>query len=189
VVAEVVRTERLILRRWTDGDRDAFAAINSDPLVMATLGPLATREQSDGYIDDFERWFDEFDYSLWCVEVVDGPACIGTVGLGHPGFDASFTPCVEIAWRISSDHWGQGYAPEAARAVLADGFGRVGLAEIVAFTSATNANSRRVMDKLGMVHDVAGDFDHPGLSMSDPLRPHVLYRISSAMVSAATPDE
>ena len=171
-------TERLILRRWTAADRAAFATINADPQVMATLGPAATPDQSDGYVDDFERWFDEFGYSLWCVEAVGGAGCVGAVGLRHPGFEASFTPCVDIAWRIASSHWGRGYAPEAARAVLADGFERVGLGEIVAYTSVTNAKSRRVMDKLGMVYDPAADFDHPRLAVGDPLRPHVLYRLA-----------
>jgi RimJ/RimL family protein N-acetyltransferase len=83
---------------------------------------------------------------------------------------------VEIGWRIAHEHWGRGYVPEAARAVLAHAFGPLGLDEVVSFTSAGNANSRRVMEKLGMTHDPADDFDHPSLPPGHPLRRHVLYR-------------
>ncbi len=173
-----MRTERLILRRWTDADRPLLAAIHADPLVMATLGPPMSRTQSDATVDRLEQGFDEHGFGWWCVEVVDGPSCIGAVGLGRPSFEASFNPCTEVGWRIASSEWGKGYAVEAARAVLDEAFGRLGFAEVVAFTSATNTKSRRVMDKLGMIHDTTADFDHPRLELGDPLRPHVLYRIA-----------
>ncbi len=144
---------------------------------MATLGPLMSREQSDRMMGAFEQGFDNHGFGWWCVEVVGGLPCIGAVGLDRPSFEAAFTPCIEIGWRIASAEWGKGYAVEAARAVLDDAFERLGLDEVVAFTAAINSSSVRVMDKLGMVHDAAADFDHPRLVESDPLRPHVLYRL------------
>jgi len=101
----------------------------------------------------------------------------GFTGLAVPRFEAHFTPCVEVGWRLAREHWGRGYATEAARAALADGFERLGLDEIVSFTAAGNLPSRRVMEKLGMKHDSADDFDHPSLAPGHPLRRHVLYRI------------
>jgi RimJ/RimL family protein N-acetyltransferase len=107
---------------------------------------------------------------------------IGFVGLMVPSFQAHFTPCVEIGWRLAVAHWGQGFATEAARAALAFGFATAGLGEIVSFTTAGNARSRAVMERLGMTRDPADDFDHPNLPPELPgghaLRRHVLYRLS-----------
>jgi RimJ/RimL family protein N-acetyltransferase len=95
-----------------------------------------------------------------------------------PRFEAAFTPCVEIGWRLARDHWGHGYACEAAGAVLAFGFEQLGLPEIVSFTVAANTRSRRVMERIGMTRDPAEDFLHPLLPEGHPLRRHVLYRKS-----------
>ena len=172
-----IRTERLALRGWTDADRPAYAAINADPAVMATIGPLQTRAQTDSAIDRMMASWVENGFGLWCVELDGG--CIGFTGLNRPWFQAAFTPCVEVGWRLASAHWGHGYAPEAGRAALDFGFNVVGLDEIVSFTAAVNHKSRRVMEKLGMSHDAGADFDHPNLREGDPLRRHVLYRLSA----------
>lgn len=172
-----LRTERLLLRRWRDTDRAAFHALNSDPTVMSTIGPIMTRAQSDAFLNRIEARFDELGYGLWCVER-EGEA------IGFTGFSAPwFRDGVEIGWRIRSEHWGHGYAPEAARACLDLGFAPVadhglGFAEVISFTAVTNSRSRRVMEKLGLRRDPEGDFDHPSVPVGDPLRPHVLYRIA-----------
>ena len=103
---------------------------------------------------------------------------VGFVGLSIPRFHAHFTPCVEIGWRIAAEHWNRGYAGEAARAALRAGFEVFQLQEIVSFTVPANLASRRVMEKIGMRHDEADDFDHPLFPNEHPLRRHVLYRIS-----------
>ena len=92
-------------------------------------------------------------------------------------FEARFTPCVEIGWRLAAEFWGQGLATEGARAVLQFGFDELKLAEIVALTVPANRRSRRVMEKLGMTCNAADDFEHPRLPPGHPLRPHVLYRV------------
>jgi ribosomal-protein-alanine N-acetyltransferase len=164
-------TERLTLRRWRDADRAAFHALNSDPAVMATIGPIMRRSESDAFMNRIELHFEQHGYGLWCVDL--GGDAIGFTGLSHPWFREG----VEIGWRIRSDHWGRGYAPEAAQAVLAFGLEQAGLDEIVSFTATTNLRSRRVMEKIGLRRDPVGDFDHPSLPDGDPLRPHVLYRL------------
>ena len=92
--------------------------------------------------------------------------------------DAHFTPCVEIGWRLGTEHWGHGYATEGARAVLGFGFEVLGLEEIVSFTVPHNVRSRRVMERIGMTHNAADEFAHPLLPDGHPLRRHVLYRIA-----------
>jgi ribosomal-protein-alanine N-acetyltransferase len=169
-----LRTERLLLRGWTDADRPAYAAINADPLVMATIGPVMTREQSDAHVDTMIAHWDLHGFGLWCVDL--GGECIGFTGLATPGF----MPAVEVGWRLASASWGNGYAPEAARAAVAFGFDVVGLDEIVSFTWVGNTKSRRVMEKIGMTRDVDADFVHPRAIAE--LNPHVLYRLAHPSV-------
>lgn len=173
-----LHTQRLCLRRWRSEDRPAFAAMNADPRVMEHFPAMLSREESDALIDRIEAHFAERGFGLWAVEVAGGAPFIGFVGLQAPRFTAHFTPCVEIGWRLAAEHWGRGYATEAARAALAFGFNEAGLDEIVSFTAIPNLSSQRVMQKIGMTHDPAGDFDHPVLPEGHSLRRHVLYRIA-----------
>lgn len=172
----MIETERLLLRRWREGDREPFAALNADPEVMEHFPARLSREESDALAARITIAMAERGFGLWAVEVRGGAPFIGFVGLSIPTFDAPFMPAVEIGWRLSRVHWGHGYAIEAARAVLDDGFGRHGLTEIVSFTVPANVRSRRVMERLGMRQD--GEFDHPRLPEGHLLRRHVLYRIA-----------
>ena len=171
-------TERLRLRQWVDADRAPFAALNADPEVMRYFPAPLDEAASNAYVDRIREHFAEHGYGLWAVETRHDGRFIGYVGLWPVGFDADFTPAVEIGWRLASQAWGRGYAPEAAEAAAADGFERLGLHEIVSFTAVGNAPSRRVMEKLGMTRDSDEDFDHPKLPEGDPLRRHVLYRLA-----------
>ena len=176
---ESLTTERLILRRWRASDRAPFAALNADPRVMRFLGRLHTRAESDALADRIDADFNERGFGLWAVEAPSVAEFIGFVGLAVPRFAAHFTPCVEIGWRLAAAHQGRGFASEAARAALDAGFEHNALAEIVSLTTRENRASRAVMERLGMQRDPRDDFEHPSLAPSDPLRPHVLYRISS----------
>jgi RimJ/RimL family protein N-acetyltransferase len=171
-----LETPRLCLRQWRATDLEPFAQMNRDPAVMEYFPTLSSREQSDGIVVRTEQLFRERGFGLWALELRESGAFAGFVGLSVPRFDAHFTPCVEIGWRLGREHWGQGYATEAALAALDFGFGACGLTEIVSMTVATNSRSRRVMERLGMRHEAADDFDHPHLPEGDPLRRHVLYR-------------
>jgi RimJ/RimL family protein N-acetyltransferase len=173
-----LQTERLLMRRWTDADRAPFARLNADSEVARYLnGPMRSVD-SDALIDRIEAGFEANGFGLWAVEVAATGEFIGFTGLARPRFRAHFMPAVEVGWRLARPAWGHGYATEAASAALAYGFGPAGLDEIVSFTTRANARSRAVMDRLGMVHDEADDFDHPSLAESDPLRSHVLYRLT-----------
>jgi RimJ/RimL family protein N-acetyltransferase len=179
-VAEI-RTERLVLRHWRDEDLGPFAALNADPETMRYFpAPRARREESDAFAERIRRHIEEEGWGLWAVEVDGVAPFIGFVGLARPSFEEHFTPAVEVGWRLAREHWGKGYATEAGRAALAYGFEELGLDEIVSFTSRLNEPSWRVMERLGMSHDPADDFDHPRVPVGSPLRPHVLYRLTSS---------
>ena len=173
-------TPRLRLRPWRDGDLPAFAAMNADPVVMRHFPGTLDRAGSDALVGRIGEHFARHGFGLWAVEAPGVAAFVGFVGLAVPGFQAHFTPCAEVGWRLARGHWGRGYATEAARAALAFGFERAGLDEIVSFTVPANLGSRRVMERLGMRRSPADDFDHPALPEGSPLRRHVLYRLSRA---------
>jgi RimJ/RimL family protein N-acetyltransferase len=172
-----LETERLVLRRWRDEDLGPFAALNADPVVMATLPAVLTRAESGALVARTEASFDERGHGLWAVEERATGRHVGFVGLAAATFPASFTPAVEVGWRLAAAHWGRGFATEAARVAVTDGFDRLGLPEIVSFTAVVNERSRRVMERLGMTRDPSEDFDHPSLSEGHHLRRHVLYRL------------
>ncbi len=166
----MIRTERLVLRQWRNKDREPFAALNADPVVMEHFPATMTREASDAFVDFNIAKIAERGWGLWAVEA-DGQF-IGFVGLNEP----RFRPGVEIGWRLARDAWGRGYATEAAQAVLAFAFGELELDEVISFTSTTNVRSQRVMERIGMTRDPADDFDHPNVA-DERLRRHVLYRV------------
>jgi RimJ/RimL family protein N-acetyltransferase len=183
--APTLTTARLVLRAWRASDRAPFAAMGADPRVMRFLGPLLSRAASDALVDRIGAHFAEHGFGLWAVEAPGQAGFVGFVGLSVPRFEAHFTPCVEVGWRLAAEHWGRGYATEAAQAALRFGFEALALAEIVSFTTRENRDSRAVMERLGMRHAPRDDFDHPALAPSDPLRPHVLYRLPRAAWQAA----
>lgn len=174
----VATTERLILRRSRPADREPFARLSADPRVMEFMPSVLSRNESDELVDRIEADFDVRGFGLCAVEKRDDGAFLGFVGLDVPGFEAAFTPCVEIAWRISADHWGRGFATEAAEGMVTHAFETLLLDGLVSFTVPANLRSRRVMQKIGMTRDPAEDFDHPKLAPGHPLRRHVLYRLA-----------
>jgi RimJ/RimL family protein N-acetyltransferase len=160
----MIETPRLILRPWRESDREPFARMNADPRVMEYFPSVLSRDESDSLLDRVRG-------ELLAAELRETGAFIGWIGLSAPTFEAHFTPCVEIGWRLAAEYWGRGLATEGARAVLDRATG-----EIVSFTTETNYRSRRVMEKIGLTHDPRDDFDHPRLPVGHPLRRHVLYR-------------
>jgi RimJ/RimL family protein N-acetyltransferase len=174
----MIETPRLLLRPWRASDLPLFAELNGDPVVMRMLRGVLTRAESDAYAARAEQHWAEYGFGKWAVEAPGVAPLIGSVGLSHVRFEASFTPAVEIAWRLHRPYWGHGYATEAARAALKDGFDRVGLEEVVAFTALGNIASAKVMERLGMTRSI--EFDHPSIPEGHTLRRHILYRLPRA---------
>lgn len=172
----LIETPRLLIRRWREADRAPFAALNADPRVMRHFPQALTPEESDAMIGRMEAHQEKRGFSFWAAEERASGDFVGAVGLLMPGFQAHFTPCVEIGWRLAARHWGKGYASEGAAACLEHGFGALGLAEIVSFTVPANEPSWKVMRRIGMTRNEADDFDHPALPEGHPLRRHLLYR-------------
>lgn len=152
-------TQRTLLRPWTDGDLVPFAEMNADPDVMEFFPSPLSREESDAMVARITTEIDRTGFGLWALEI-DGRFA-GYVGTTEVTFDGELRGRTEIGWRLARWAWGHGYATEAARAVLADVFGRSTLDSVVSFTTDANARSRAVMERLGMARRSDLDFDHP----------------------------
>lgn len=172
-----IETERLLLREWKESDKNPFFKLNQDSRVMEFFPALWDQETVNSFMDRMNEQLIERQYTLWAVEEKKSEACIGFIGLNYVSWNAHFTPCVEIGWRLAYDFWGQGFAPEGAFAVLDYAFQQLKIKKIVAFTTKDNYRSRRVMEKIGMTRDIQGDFLHPKLQPNHPLALHVLYTL------------
>ena len=179
-------TTRLRLRQWQNSDYAPFADMNADPVVMEHFPQPLSQQQSDTMAQRLRADIARNGWGLWAVQVRDSERFIGLVGLiDHPN-RFPIAPCVEIGWRLAAAHWGQGYATEAARAVLRFGFETRRLNEIVSFTTASNTRSRRVMERIGL--KATGEtFEHPSVPPGHVLCRHVVYRLQRAAWLASRP--
>lgn len=174
----IIETNRLILRTWTEEDIDPMTAIDQDPRVCEFLPGIGNREATKADIQRNIQHYAQHGFCLYAVEIKSTHEFIGWIGLNIATFEAHFTPATEIGWRLDSRHWNKGYATEGAKAVLQYAFTKLNLNEIVSFTTVNNKASRRVMEKIGLHRNVQDDFDHPKLDKSHSLCKHVLYRLS-----------
>ena len=172
-------TPRLLLRPWQESDREPFQRMNADPRVMEFFAAPLSPEESDRTIDRVQAHIAEHRFGFFAAELRATGEFIGFVGMARVPFEAHFTPCVEIGWRLAAAHWNRGLATEGARCCLRYAFQELALPEVVAFTAPANLRSRRVMEKLGMSRSPADDFQHPRLPEGHPLRPHVPYRVAN----------
>jgi ribosomal-protein-alanine N-acetyltransferase len=173
-----LHSTRLTLRPWKDEDRAPYFELASDPVVMQYLTPLITREASDAWIDRHHAQLAEHGFAYWAVELGETGQLVGAVGLSRVTYEAHFTPAIGVGWRLAREHWGKGYASEAAETALRYGFEELRLEEIVAVTLPANIRSQQVMRRLGMTYSPADDFDHPRWPEGHPLRRCVMCRMS-----------
>jgi RimJ/RimL family protein N-acetyltransferase len=173
----VIETERLILRSWRDADIDPFHAINSDPEVMATLGPVMSRDEVAALIERIRAIEIDHGHTFWALERKQDARLIGWCG----AIRGSVSPIAdkpEIGWRMARDCWGAGYVTEAARASVEWLFANRTDPAVWAITNIENRRSRAVMERLGMTYRPELDFDHPKIAPGDPLSRHVTYELS-----------
>jgi RimJ/RimL family protein N-acetyltransferase len=173
-----MRTDRLIMRRWRDSDREPFAELNGDAETMQFFPSTMDRAASDALVDRIEASFERQGFGLWALEVAATGRFIGFTGLnpmpdGVPGAGG-----MEVGWRLRKDAWHHGYATEAARAALGVAFDGAGLDEIWSMTAILNEPSQAVMRRIGLTQH--GFFEHPSVPEGSPIRPHVVYRIARA---------
>ena len=177
-----LRTQRTLLRHWVEADLEPWVEMNADPEVRRYFSSVATREQALAEAQRARANLARRGWGPWVLEVPGVLPFAGFVGLFVPAWSAHFTPAVEIGWRLPRSAWGQGYASEAAAAAAAFALDMLALDELVAITVPDNLPSRRVMSRIGMVHDPQGDFAHPAIAADHPCSRHVLYRLRQPAV-------
>lgn len=170
-------TKHLILRNWQDSDLEPFAIMVQDPVVMEYFPTLLTKDEASLYIYQTREKIKTIGFGFYACELKATHEFIGFIGLNIPSFQADFTPCVEIGWRLAKEHWGKGYASEGALKWLDVGFDEFDLERIVSFTPKDNLRSIKVMQKIGMTKCANGEFLHPNLAKDHKLALHVLYQI------------
>ncbi|MEL7003061.1 MAG: GNAT family N-acetyltransferase [Bacteroidota bacterium] len=170
----VIKTDRLGLRNWDEQDLDAFSDLNADPTVMRYFPETLTKDQTLAAINRMQKHYENYGFCYFATDVLSTNEFIGFIGLHHQNYEAPFTPCVDIGWRLKKSAWGKGYATEGAKQCLKFGFEKIGLEEIYAIASEINTPSIRVMQKIGM--EKAVEFDHPVLLNNDRLRKCLAYK-------------
>ena len=171
----MIQTERLVIRPWRDADRAPYAAMMADPEVGYWLGATLTEAEANAQVDRFIAQGGQGEPGFLALDRRSDGAFLGAACLRRVQGEHPLAGEFEVGWRLTRAAWGAGYATEAARALMDEGFGRLGPTEIVSFTAVSNARSRAVMERLGFQRRPSRDFDHPALAPEHPLRPHVVY--------------
>lgn len=151
VSAESLRTARLVLRPCTWDDLDALHALWTDAEVRRWLWDdvVIARERAAQVVEESLGSFDAHGFGIWVVRPRDGDEVIGFAGLRFvEGSDE-----IELLYGLAPAHWGTGLATEAGEAVLAHGFGPVGLPRIAARVDTPNHTSVRVLERLAMAFE------------------------------------
>jgi RimJ/RimL family protein N-acetyltransferase len=181
---DTIRTERLVMRRWLDEDREPFAALNGDAETMRYFPSTLNRAASDAAVDVIEARFAQRGFGLWALEIAASGEFIGFTGLNQPIPDGiPGAGGVEIGWRLARHAWHQGYATEAAMAALDVAFTGIALTEIWSFTAVLNEPSQAVMRRIGLTEFAR--FDHPRIPAGDPLRAHVMFHLANPAAPAS----
>lgn len=175
-----LETSRLLIRDWIETDLEPFKLLNADVQVMQYFPKTLTHDETDIFYEMIQAEFRKHGFGLYAIEVKDNKEFIGFIGFHLATFNADFTPCREIGWRLKKDAWGKGYATEGAKACLEYGMKQLGFNEVYSFTAEINKPSHHVMEKIGL--RFVKDFNHPQIVSGSPLVKHVLYHISRKKV-------
>ncbi len=178
---DAIKTDRLLMRRWQDSDREPFAALNADPQTMLYFPDTLDRAASDAFVDRIEARFEQQGYGLWALELTATGQFLGYTGLNPLPDGVPAAGGMEVGWRLDRHAWHHGYATEAARAALDVAFRGAGLAEVWSMTAVLNEPSQAVMRRIGMTE--VARFDHPRIPAGHELQPHVLYHLPGKPVS------
>lgn len=168
-------SSRLGFRLWQESDLPLFSEMNADPETMKYFANTLTEKESEAMMTRMNTMFEAHGYCYFAIELLENQEFVGMIGLGYKDFEADFTPCTDIGWRIRKKFWNQGIATEGAAACL--DYARANqINEVLSMASTGNAASLKVMEKIGMEH--WKDFDHPDLSHRPDIAKLHLYRIS-----------
>ncbi len=175
------KSSRLGFRNWITDDLPKMAAISADPKVMRYFPSTQTGEETLQFIEKMQQQFEDRAHCYFAVELLDSHTFIGFIGLAYQTYQAPFTPCVDIGWRLAAKHWGKGYATEGAEACVEYARAILNLKKIYAVATQDNLPSIMVMKKIGMTLEYK--FEHPLLLEFPDLVTCVLYTLDLQILS------
>ncbi len=168
-------SDRLGFRNWNPDDIDELHEINSDQKVMEFFPSLPTKEQTTEFIKRMTKQFEEKGFCYFAVDRLENNELIGFIGLSEQTYDAEFTPCIDIGWRIKSTEWNKGFATEGAKKCLDYAFNTLKIRKVYSIAPKINTKSEHIMIKIGMQKE--GEFEHPSLLENNSLKTCVVYTI------------
>ncbi|GAB5525626.1 MAG: GNAT family N-acetyltransferase [Roseivirga sp.] len=176
VMDYLFQSPRLGFRTWQENDLPPFTELNADEEVMEFFPSTLSLQQTKEAIGRYQRHFKTHGFGWYAVDLLATDTFIGFIGFSKTEMDVSFSPCIEIGWRLAKPYWGKGLATEGAQICLNYGWHTLGFTEVYSFTASINQRSARVMKKLGMVYQ--GTFLHPKVEKGHSLEEHRLYKVS-----------
>lgn len=171
----ILKSQRLGFRNWKDSDIEKLFALNSDKEVMEFFPYLPSLDQTKEFVKRMQNQFEKHGFCYFAVDRLKTEEFIGFIGIAEQTFDADFTPCIDIGWRLDKKFWKKGYASEGAKRCLEFAFEDKKLKSIKAVAPKINLKSKKVMEKIGMKY--IKDFKHPALKDDKQLENCVLYEI------------
>jgi RimJ/RimL family protein N-acetyltransferase len=163
----VLETERLVLRYLTPGDVDSIFAVIGDPETMKFYPEKFTREDAVRWVTRNQERYRNDGHGLFAVTLKSTGEVIGNCGLVRQ--DVEGESLMEVGYHFRRDHWGHGYATEAARGCMAYAFGHLTAEKVISLILAENLPSRRVAERNGMTVERQVTFH--GL-------PHLMYSVT-----------
>ena len=167
-------SERLGFRNWHLSDIDKMHEINSDEKVMEFFPCIPTKEQTTEFIERMKKQFEDKGFCYFAVDKLEDNDFIGFIGLSEQTYDADFTPCIDIGWRIKSSEWNKGFATEGAKRCLSYASDNLKLEKIYSIAPKINIRSEHIMSKIGLKKQY--EFEHPLLANDERLKYCVLYK-------------
>ena len=171
------KSERLGFRNWIESDISKMAAINADPKVMAFFPKIQNEKATQGFIYKMQKQFLEKGFCYFAVDKLEDETFVGFIGVSEQNFEAEFTPCLDIGWRLAQTEWNKGYATEGAKRCLEFAFQELQLENIKAICPIVNKPSENVMIKVGMSKEMT--FKHPFLKDYKELECCFLYELEN----------
>ena len=169
------KSDRLGFRNWQETDIENLATINADKEVMKFFPSTRSLSETKTFIKRMQQQYIEKGYCYFAVDTLKDETLIGFIGLSEQNYEADFTPCIDIGWRLAKSAWNKGYATEGAKRCLEFGFKTLHLDKIYSIAPVVNTRSQQVMQKIGM-HEVK-TFAHPQLLDNARLRKCLLYEV------------
>lgn len=171
------KSKRLGFRNWEDKDIQKMIGISADIDVMEFFPAPATPQQTSQFIERMQAMFVEKGFCYFAVDQLIDSEFIGFIGLCEQNFEAPFTPCIDIGWRLGKPFWGNGYATEGAERCLQYAFKDLNFKNIKSTAPEINTKSIKIMEKIGMKKQL--NFKHPRLKGNDRIESCVCYQINN----------